>query len=47
MPHVKTIGDGAVIAAGSCDEYIDVPPYAVVVGNPGIVVSFWFSKNTN
>jgi virginiamycin A acetyltransferase len=41
MPNVKSIGDGAVIAAGAVVNK-DVPEYAVVVGNPGRVVKFRF-----
>ncbi len=44
MPHVRTIGDGAVIGAGAVVNK-DVPPYAVVVGNPGRVVRFRFSED--
>jgi len=43
MPHVKMIGDGAVIGAGAV-IHKDVPAYAVVVGNPGRVVRYRFSK---
>lgn len=39
---VRTIGDGAVIGAGAV-VFKDVPPYAVVVGNPGRVVRYRFS----
>lgn len=42
MPSVKSIGDGAVIGAGAV-VFKDIPPYAVVVGNPGRVVRFRFS----
>lgn len=42
LPHVRTIGDGAVVAAGAVVNK-DVPPYAVVVGNPARVVRFRFS----
>ena len=45
MPHVREIGDGAVIAAGAVVNK-DVPPYAVVVGNPSRVVRYRFSKET-
>ena len=43
MPHVKEIGHGAVLAAG-CVVNKDVPPYAVIVGNPGRIVRYRFSK---
>ncbi|RYB90722.1 CatB-related O-acetyltransferase [Nocardioides glacieisoli] len=36
---VSTIGHGAVIGAGAV-VFKDVPPYAVVVGNPGRVVRY-------
>jgi acetyltransferase-like isoleucine patch superfamily enzyme len=42
MPHVQRIGDGAVIAAGAVVNN-DVPPYAIVVGNPARVVRYRFS----
>lgn len=43
LPHTRTIGDGAVIAAGAVVNK-DVPPYAIVVGNPARVVRYRFSK---
>ena len=43
MPHVREIGDGAVVAAGAVVNK-DVPPYAVVVGNPSRVVRYRFSE---
>jgi len=43
LPNVRNIGDGAVIAAGAVVNK-DVPPYAVVVGNPACVVRYRFSK---
>lgn len=45
MPTVRQIGDGAVIGAGAVINK-DVPPYAIVVGNPGRVVRFRFSPQT-
>ncbi len=45
MPQVDSIGDGAVIGAGAV-VFKDVPPYAVVVGNPGRVVRFRFDPPT-
>lgn len=43
--NVRSIGDGAVIGAGAV-VFKDVPPYAVVVGNPGRVVRFRFTPET-
>ncbi len=45
MPGVSRIGDGAVVAAGAVVNK-DVPPYAVVVGNPARVVRFRFTPDT-
>lgn len=42
MPEVTTVGDGAVIAAGAVVNK-NVPPYAVVVGNPARVVRYRFA----
>src|SRR4051794_20515094 len=42
LPGV-TIGDGAVVAAAAVVAH-DVPPYAVVAGNPARVVRLRFSK---
>jgi virginiamycin A acetyltransferase len=42
LPQVRKIGDGAVVAAGAVVNK-DVPPYAVVVGNPARTVRFRFS----
>lgn len=39
------IGDGAVVAAGAV-VVKDVPPYAVVGGNPAKVISYRFSEET-
>ncbi len=44
LPHVRRIGDGAVVAAGAVLNK-DVPPYAIVVGNPARVVRFRFSQS--
>lgn len=41
LPNVE-IGDGAVVAAG-CVVSKDVPPYAVVAGNPASVVKMRFA----
>jgi virginiamycin A acetyltransferase len=43
LPSAHKIGDGAVVGAGAMVNK-DVPPYAVVVGNPARVVRFRFSK---
>jgi len=43
LPHTKQIGNGAVIAAGAVVNK-DVPPYAIVVGNPARVVRFRFTE---
>lgn len=45
MPHVTCIGDGSVVAAGAVVNK-NVPPYAVVVGNPARIVRYRFSKET-
>jgi acetyltransferase-like isoleucine patch superfamily enzyme len=41
LPHVRTIGTGASIGAGAVVNK-DVPPYAVVVGNPSRTVRYRF-----
>ena len=43
MPNVRTVSNGAVIGAGAV-VHNDVPPYGVVVGNPGRVVRYRFRK---
>jgi acetyltransferase-like isoleucine patch superfamily enzyme len=45
LSTVKTIGDGAVIGAGAVVNQ-NVPPYAVVVGNPARVVRYRFGTET-
>jgi acetyltransferase-like isoleucine patch superfamily enzyme len=45
LSTVKSIGTGAVIAAGSLVNK-DVPPYALVLGNPARVVRYRFSPET-
>ena len=42
LPQVTYIGDGAVIAAGSV-VVKDVPPFAVVGGNPAKIIKYRFS----
>lgn len=44
LPGV-TIGDGAVIVAGSVVSQ-DVPPYAIVEGNPAALVRYRFDPDT-
>ena len=45
LPSVKRIGDGAIIGAGAVVTK-DVPDFAIVVGNPGKVIRYRFSKET-
>ena len=42
LPSVGSVGDGAVIAAGSV-VFQDVPPYAIVGGYPARVIRYRFS----
>jgi acetyltransferase-like isoleucine patch superfamily enzyme len=44
LPSVSSVGDGAVISAGSLVNK-NVPPYAVVTGNPSRVVRYRFSDS--
>lgn len=44
LPGVRSIGHGAVIAAGAVVPK-QVPPYSVVVGNPARVVRYRFSPS--
>ena len=43
LPDVTEIGDGAVVGAGSVVR-ANVPPYAIVTGNPARVVRYRFSE---
>ena len=43
LPSVSDIGDGAVIGAGSIVTK-DVPPFAIMAGNPAQIIKYRFSK---
>jgi virginiamycin A acetyltransferase len=43
LPSVTRIGNGAIIGAG-CIVTENVPPYAIVVGNPGKVIKYRFDE---
>lgn len=45
MPQVTIIGDGSVIAAGSV-VVKDVPPFALVGGNPAKIIKYRFNQET-
>ncbi len=45
MPSVTSIGNGSVIAAGSV-VVKDVPPFAIVGGNPAKIIRYRFSQQT-
>ena len=45
MPSVNNIGNGAVIAAGSV-VVKDVPPFAIVGGNPAKLIRYRISQKT-
>jgi acetyltransferase-like isoleucine patch superfamily enzyme len=42
LPNVSTIGNGAIVGAGAVVTK-DVPPYAIVVGNPAKIIKYRFS----
>jgi acetyltransferase-like isoleucine patch superfamily enzyme len=44
MPNVTEIGTGAVVGAGAVVNK-NVPPYALVVGNPARIVRYRFAKD--
>ena len=43
LPGCKKIGNGAIIGGGSIVTH-DVPPYAIVVGNPARVIRYRFDE---
>lgn len=45
LPEVTSIGTGAVVAAGSV-VIEDVPPFAIVGGNPAKLLKYRFSEET-
>ena len=45
LPSVTKIENGAIIGAGSVVTE-NVPPYAIVVGNPGRVIKYRFDEKT-
>lgn len=45
LPRVTRIGDGAVIGAATVVTQ-NIPDFAVVVGNPGRIIRYRFSKET-
>lgn len=45
MPQVTIIGDGSVIAAGSVIVK-DVPPFAIIGGNPAKIIKYRFNQET-
>ncbi len=44
LPGVRTVGDGAIVAAGAVVTK-DVPPYSIVAGNPAKIMKYRFSKD--
>lgn len=44
LPEVNKIGNGAVIGAGSVVNK-DIPPYAIVLGNPARIIKYRFSED--
>lgn len=45
LPGCKKIGNGAIVGAGSVVTH-DVPPYAIVAGNPAHDLRYRFNKET-
>ena len=44
MPGCKKIGNGAIIGGGSVVTH-DVPPYAIVAGNPAKILRYRFDED--
>lgn len=44
LPSCHCIGDGAIIGAGAIITK-DVPPYAIIVGNPAKILRYRFSPS--
>lgn len=42
-PNVNTIGNGAIVGAGSIVTK-DIPPYAIVAGNPAKIIKYRFDE---